>query len=221
MDEQPRLFNGFQLAEKGAVGTWVPEEQNTPAWKIFNKRFKCRVPFLHTMSVDYIENFGIPTSGDERFDQEIKNELSDRMLTIVEMVNYFSSGVNVEVDKISDTKEIYELISDHLTAWKDRLSASFHTRNAPIEDLIKMDEFATAVYKYARPQFTTSIVESILSRKMSEAMPFNRQNILAPMKKESIGENGDAPAETEEPKRASMADSFKTFGRTNSAKGWR
>jgi hypothetical protein len=108
-----------------------------------------------------------------------------------------------------DTKEIYERISDHLNLWKQKLENSFHVKDAPIDDLLLLDKFANVVYKYAAPQFTTEMVDSLIARRMSSAMKFNRQNILSPLKNKVINPiDGTTTEESKIPERVSMSDSF-------------
>jgi hypothetical protein len=198
-------------------GTWVPPEQQDTRWCIWNLKFRCRVPFIQTMSVDYMQHFGMPTVGDSRYahyDKEMANEPITTMLSINQMVEYFRKGVTVAVCRHADTKVIYEHISNHLRAWKDKLEVGFNIRSAPIEDLILLDKFANAVYRHAAPYFTAAYVDSILARKMSESLRVTRQNVLSrppavkkinadPEKSEHEDEKDDGL-----PKRESMAETF-------------
>lgn len=161
------------------MSTWVPEEQRDTSWYLFHKKFRCRVSNIKTMSMDYVKTFGMPTVGDPVHDTQMANELVDRMLSINQMLEYHREGVDILVCKYSDTKEIYERISDHLSAWKRTLETSYSTRGAPIEDLIELDKFANVVYKHAKFQFTQEYVDSILARSMGNHMRVNRSNIMA------------------------------------------
>jgi hypothetical protein len=191
------------------MATWVPEKDRTTAWWIFSRLFMCRVTNIQSMSVEYIEKFGMPASGYEQYDKETANELVTRMLSINDMVEYFRNGVTVHVVNFKDTKEIYERISDHLNLWKQKLENSFHVKDAPIDDLLLLDKFANVVYKYAAPQFTTEMVDSLIARRMSSAMKFNRQNILSPLKNKVINPiDGTTTEESKIPERVSMSDSF-------------
>ena len=148
----------------GSQGTWIPVNQRTTAWWIFNHLFMCRVSNIQTMSVEYIKQFGMPSSGVQQYDKETANELIIRPLSISQMADFYKNGVTVHVINIADTKEIYERITDHLNFWKERISISYHIKDAPVDDLLLLDKLANVVYVHAVPQFTTEIVDSILAR---------------------------------------------------------
>lgn len=187
----------------------TPEIDRDGAWHIFHDKFLCLVSNIESMSVDYIKAFGMPTCGDPTKDRQTAHELVSRMLTINEMVEYFKKGTTVRVHNVKDTKIIYQHISDHLAAWRSKLNDGFHTRGAPIDDLLVLDKLATVVYAYAQPLFTTQYVESVMARQMVGIMRFNRDNILAPPKVESTTVNGVVEEMVEDrPQRVSMADVF-------------
>jgi len=191
-------------------GTWIDPQFRDSAWWLWHKLFMCRVSNLKTMSVDYVKIFGMPASGVTEHDKETANELVIRMLSINQMVEFFRQNITVHVVNYRDTKEIYERISDHLNAWKEKLATGINVRNAPIDDLLLLDQFSNAIYKYAAPQFTTAIVDSILARRISGTLRVNRENVLAPMKPKTINpvSGEEVPVEDKRPERISMAESF-------------
>ena len=188
------------------VPTWLPESERDSSYYIFVPLFKCQVSNIQTMSIDYLQLHGMPSCGDTRLDKETANELITRMLPISEMVKFFNKGVLVQVSNYQDTVKIYEYISNHLNFWKQELTVSLNTRGAPIEDLMMIDKFANAVYQHAKYQFDDVVVDSIIARRMSSVMSFNRENIIKHMyTPEAATINGE---EEEQPERASMADVF-------------
>lgn len=199
------------------MSTWVPESKRTPAWALFNTKFHCRVSNIQSMSIDYMQEVGLPAIGDRRYDQEMANELIDRMLTINEMVEFHKKGVTVRVVKYDDTKKIYELISNHLIAWKNQLENGANTRGAPIDDLILLDQFANVVYKHAKYQFTTDMVDSILARQMSSRVRGSRTNLLRSATKNVVVDDKNQVVEVPKyPERQSLDAAFKQYHRGGS-----
>lgn len=199
------------------MATWIPESQRDTRWYIWNKLFRCRVPNIQTMSVEYIQQYGMPVSGDPRHDKETADELVMRMLSINQMVEMYKNGVTVSVCRAEDTKEIYDHIVKHLTAWKDRLEYSLNVRGAPLDDLVLLDTFASAVYKHARHHFDRSYVESYLSRLAGGSLRVTRDRIMKPFepgvrvinaRQEVPGEPAAEPAAPKLPEHESMSDVF-------------
>lgn len=192
------------------MATWIPPEQRDSRWWIWNKLFRCRVSNIQSMSVDYLKQFGMPTSGDARYDKETAHEQVIRMLSINQMVEYFRSGITVGVCDVKDTKEIYEIIVRHLEAWKQKLHFELNVRAAPVDDLVLLDDFASAVYKHARHHFTRQYVSSLLAQRMSTTLRVTRDRIMKPLEPQVLTING-VPAKEEEkkyPEHESMSDVF-------------
>ena len=191
--------------------TWLPESERDSSYYIFRQLFQCRVPYLQTFSTDYINLYGFPASGDSRLDSETANELIVTMITINQMVEYYNTGITVHVVDYKDTKKIYEYISNHLNAWKFKLENSFHIKDAPIDELILLDKFASVVYPHAVTIMNSNYIDSLLANRVASVLTHSRENILAPI----------APTVTtinpiiEENTRTSMADSFRNLSSTN------
>jgi hypothetical protein len=205
-----------QPVQRPTASTWLPPEKRDTAWYLFHKLFLCRVQAIQTVSIEAMREYGTPTSGDPDFDKQMQNERVDRALSIAQMVEYWEAGVTIGIADQKDTKVIYELISDHLNAWKNKLENELNIRHAPIDDLVKLDNFANAVYRHAKYQFGTEYVESILHRKLSGAMRVPRDQLLKPVAQVTTinAESSPEPDEKTYPERVSMADAF-TRGRLN------
>ena len=187
---------------------WVPENERDTRWPLWNRLFLCRVPFMQTMSKDYIRIHGVPMTGHVESDRSTHNELVQRMLSINQMVEFFKRGVTIAVVRAEETKEIYDYISAHLQAWRRELEVSLDVRNAPLEDLKWLDKLAASVYIHAQHYFTEEIVESILARRISGTMRVTRSTILGagPSKANRINAIQEEEKPFEPKKHPSMAD---------------
>lgn len=193
---------------------YVPPEQQNTVWKIWNLRYHCRIPYIHTMSVDYLRHFGMPSVGIPEYDKEIANELIDTMLTIDKMVEYFKKGVTIRVVNKAKTKEIYEIIREHLVLWHDRMRYSLNNSGAPIDDLIDLDNLANALYPHAKKFFTKEITDSLLVRNMQSVLPLSREGLFKAPKTV----NPEEATPVEEDRHDSMADTFASFRRNDPTK---
>ncbi len=205
---------------------WVPPEQRDTGWFLFNQLFHCRVQRIQTISIDEMKEYGTPTSGDPDFDAQMRNERIDRMLTINAMMDYWDEGITIGVADPADTKKIYELISNHLIAWKHHLSVEVNVRGAPLDDLLKLDAFASTVHKHAKFHFTQDYVDSLLGRRIEE-IKHSRDNVMKPYSEnditristdgkthEEIQTEAEKKLQEQYPDRVSLSDAF-TRGQRN------
>lgn len=216
--------------------SYVPEDQRTTAWYLFNKRFQVRIPDQATRSLEEIKQFGVPTTGDPVIDREMSKDWGMRYLCIAEMEDIFNRGYDVKVLRYSETKVIYELISNHLLEFRRFFETVMNNRvpDETIEELIRLDKFAAAVYEPAKHLFTREIAQSILGRHLQERRQstflsksmFNKH--VTPAGTETTNENKTmAPGDVEgkptsdAPERVSMVSMFQRQRTTIGGNSWR
>lgn len=138
-----------------------PQDPITATGKpIWEALFMASVPFKDTMSDDYIRLFGMPTVGDPVIDRDMHNQPIYTYMTINKMVEYFRAGINVKIQKHSDTKRIYDIISRYINCWKEQLDHGINIGGAPIDDLILLDRFASVVFEHAVQHLTYEYLNS-------------------------------------------------------------
>lgn len=116
---------------------------------IFDRRFKCLVPQLDTTSKEYLKLFGMPTVGDRGIDREMANQLITTYKTISEMALLFRDGVIVRIPNMQDCETIYKYVEYHLSRWANTVSNSVNKGIMPVDDLVTLDQFASAIYPHA------------------------------------------------------------------------
>ena len=158
---------------------WIPKEQRGTEWYLFNSLFKCRVPFQQSRSIENIKHYGTPSSGDMSRDKETASELVMRMLTIDQMLTYYKNGVPITVVDRKDTKAIYDIIHNHLLAWKNIFHNSLNPGDTQLlQDLVDLDAFANVVYAHAKFEMTKEFVDSVLAKRLGGAMRVTRGNLF-------------------------------------------
>jgi hypothetical protein len=130
------------------------------------------------MSADYIRHFGMPTTGDKALDADLSRQDLTTWLPISKMAEYFDKGVTVKLIKREDVKDIYNIVTLHLGKWKRHLETSYNLNEAPLDDLIVLDKFATAVYNEAKYDFEDGVVTSEFLQHMSSAVRLNKKNFF-------------------------------------------
>ncbi len=138
------------------------------------------------------------------------------MMTISQMADYFKEGVPIRIPSESDVKEIYEHISEHIYAWKFRLERGINIGDAPIDDLITLDQFANTVYSHAKYHFTPDMFGGAFAKHMSGIQRVNASNFFnaSALKNLNIPTSVDGVTrinaiEDEIPDRESLSDLFK------------
>lgn len=191
------------------------DDTTVPLWEWY---FKVRVPTLQNRSIAEMKLFGTHVSGVKEMDNDLQNQWTTTMATVAQMVELYQRGIAVKVILEKDTKQIYEFISDHINAWRQQLERGINIGNAPIDDLIAMDEFANLVYENAKYQFTRETADSFISRHLTSIHRFNGNNFLNPSALANLNSPpGGFPGvthinqdpEDEIPDRESLGDFFK------------
>lgn len=195
-------------------------------WYLFNRRFMCRVPPLALRTIDDIKMFGTPTTGNPILDKEMEQEWALRMLNIAEMEDCFHRGYNVRLVKYSDSKTIYELIIDHLVEWRNFFDVATNNRvpDETIDELIRLDKFATAVYVPARHLFTEETASSVFGRyrqARKAASLLSRGMFAKQAEKDAENEIGEDGKKKGKPDRTSMAGIFSRHRASTAASHWR
>lgn len=116
---------------------------------IFDRKYEVRIKKIDNMSVEEIEFYGMYSTGDKEYDNELNNEIITRWMSINEMVEYFKRGKPFSIVDPKYTQEIYDVVHQYLLHWKDRLQNSLNIGNAPIDDLIALDSMASSLHGYA------------------------------------------------------------------------
>lgn len=192
---------------------------------IFDYLFECKVPNLETMSVDYIRHFGTPTTGYQELDRQLSNELIHTYLPISTMTEHFKNGVRIYIPNYEDIKFMYDCISNHLNLWKKRMENAINVGEAPIEDLIALDQFANAVYDKAKFQMSADIIDSLFIRHLSSNSQINRGGLFkdSPKLANPFTDKTDGIVtinkDKKYPERTSLTDLFKD--RIVGTKSWR
>lgn len=198
------------MLQRPPTPPWVPDDQRDTRYWIFFELYLCRIPFIQMLSVEEIEQFGMPTSGHRESDYGTTNEMRQIMIPISDMANYYDRGCEISLVHYNDAERVYRRITDHLVAWKEHLANSLNIGDAPIEDLKLLDRLANAVYAHAKFQFTDEIIEGLVNR-MSGTRTASLTSMLSSLGRATpkyVHPQSEDEIEAMYPKRKSMADFF-------------
>lgn len=156
--------------------TYIPPENRDTRYDLWHVRYDVVVPFIRTLSIEQLEEDGLPTSGDKHHDHAMMWEPKRIAIPIEKMVDMRRDGVNISLVNRTDAIKIYQAITRHLSAWKEYIEHSFHTIDPPTDDLLALDEFATLVYDHAKLMFNPSFVQKHL--KINNSTAVGRRAVL-------------------------------------------
>lgn len=166
------------LFEREAMPYIHPKNRDTryPLWFV---RYQCRVPYIQTLSIEDLEQNGLPTSGDAHHDHAMQWEPRLISIPIHRMADLWHSGANIALVNRKDAPKIYEAISAHLFAWRHHIEHSYHPVAPPADDLLVLDQFANIVYEHAKFAYDPKFVETHF--KMASRNTVSRRAMLTTM----------------------------------------
>lgn len=101
-------------------------------------------------------------------EQLASEEMVTRQHTVVELIQYHERGAAIILTNPKDAVTIYRDLRDHLVQMREKVRYNVNHRQAPLEDLRAMDEFARVVYRIARQYETGVPTQGNLSRRMDD-----------------------------------------------------
>lgn len=187
---------------------------------IWDRSFRCLVSQKQTTSEDYYRIFGQRSTGSKKHDKAIPDQYVDTYISIAKMIEYFNQGVTIQVYNYDDTKTIYEIIERHLRRWKNQFAYGINIGDAPVQDLIAMDEFANKIYDKAKYLIKPDIINSLAVQQMTSLSSLSRSSFYKSVQDHKEKTNPNPTREEKEeryPERDPIAPVFKSnvagFGR--------
>jgi hypothetical protein len=178
--------------------------------KLWNHLYRVRVPYLQSRTIEDIQEKGTVISGITEYDRDIQNQWMTTYLSISQMADYFKEGVPIRVCNVQDTKDIYESISLHISAWKSQLEKGMNIGDAPIEDLVLLDKLANTVYAEAKYQIAANVSNDIVAQQFQALQSVGINNFFRNNNTNPLNNTGSPDKEAHEIDRESLGDFFKS-----------
>jgi hypothetical protein len=157
--------------------------------KLWDYFYRIRIPVIASTSLEDLRKFGTRITGIKAIDSTAHSQTFVRYASIADMLKFYKEGVPVRLVDPGDAKVIYEDISLHIHSWKTRLERGINIGEAPIDDLITMDQFASTVYEHAKLQFSGEYLDSIIGKQLQDHSPIGPTTFFDPAKLAKKGEN--------------------------------
>lgn len=154
-------------------------ESDTPAWKVFNYRFLCKVQGIH-MPDNFSPEFTYRSSEDHHYDYHHAQKFQDARLTIAEMAEIYDANGDLDICNPSVALEkIYNIVCDHILDSVEFNGLRINGNSIPVDDLKKLDRFAFAVFPKARSWLSVNREQSNFADFMAEFSIFERPEMQA------------------------------------------
>lgn len=156
-------MTNFVIPKKDRVPWSSDTRKHSAAFKLFHYPFRFRISKLHITDLNALQQFGHVTTGNPETDRILASEEVLIQRTIADMTEFHRHGNGFRLYDPRDGVKIYEIIYQHLRDWRHELESNHLKRQAPIDDLRALDEFAKDVYRLARGYISYQPAEGTLS----------------------------------------------------------
>lgn len=148
---------------------------------LFEHLFPIRMKFFDAIDENYIRRNGIRESDDPMFAGLAVNQIIVSEYSINMMFEAWKRGSTVRVINYDDTAVIYDIIHYHLTsAYEFTQKIKNGVKPELIEDLIRLDQFASVVYSKAANVYSEQQKMSLQRIIAPSLDAFIKPGILAP-----------------------------------------
>lgn len=145
--------------------------QSQYAERIWEDLYAVYVPDFVTMNRDYIRKFGVPSSGHKEVDRMMSTNLSYVKIPIIKILEYYDSGVEVQIPSRVDMIAIHKHIEGYLGEWKDHIKYDINLNRGEHKSLLlALEKLSRLIFGKAQPK---EVMEQVLTPKQ-----FGLANVL-------------------------------------------
>lgn len=129
------------------IGYISNDEMRSNTYQLFHRPFRVKMAYIDLMDTKEIQDYGYVSSGDPDDDICNGNERIDVYFTIPKLLEFFKEQVPFYLVNKSEEHIMYEMITTHLTQWRQYAQTTFLTKSIPMEDLVDLSEMAKLIYQ--------------------------------------------------------------------------
>lgn len=155
------------------------ELDTSAAFKLYHYYYMSIVPQSTMYNDNDLIYYGLPTSGDKKFDQAMAEADSFQTLTPAEMAYLVANGTKLTLSDPYDAARIYRIIGQHFENWRDALELRTNHIPPPIQGLYEFNKFAHLLIEIAKPH---GLIEVYGYRKQRNARAYSDEDAVPDMK---------------------------------------
>lgn len=113
---------------------------------IFHTTYLYAIPGYYRYSKEYNQKVGHLSTGSRQEDQRAMNEYVNIGGSIADILKLYEQGADIKFQNArEDLVTIYEVITAHLSFWADYVNNDPNVKDAPLESLYLMSDFAKTI----------------------------------------------------------------------------
>jgi hypothetical protein len=112
---------------------------------IFHQTYLYAIPGYYRYSKEYNEKVGHLHTGSKKMDQAAMAEYVNIGGTIADILKLYEQGADIKFLHPEDIVTIYEVLVAHLGMWADHVNHDPNVKDAPLESLYLMSDFAKTI----------------------------------------------------------------------------
>lgn len=137
--------------------------QSVHAGRIWDDLYTVLIPDFLTRNTDYIRKFGVPSSGDKKVDAMMGNNLTLVKIPIIKILEYFDTGMEVQIPNRSDMLAIHKNIELYLDEWRAHIRFDINSSASQHKQLIlNLEKLSKLIYDKANGK---EVITSLFSLK--------------------------------------------------------
>lgn len=122
-----------------------------PVCYIFDIMFECKARLVDLTPDEDLKDYGHYSTGMQMMDDANMVQMVPCYLSIQQIATHMAKGFVISFVHPTDVLKMYEFTQNFLMQWASQLgNQSLNAAKAPIDDLLKLDNFCTAIYDQAK-----------------------------------------------------------------------
>lgn len=119
---------------------------------IWDKIYSVYIPDYLTLNADYIKIFGTHVTGDKGIDNMLSTALTHVMIPVIQIVEYFDNGIEIQIPSREDMLQIYKDIELYLGEWKYYVQHDINLDVREYKELLtSLEKLSKHIYDKAKP----------------------------------------------------------------------
>lgn len=120
---------------------------------IWDKLYTVLIPDNLTQQPEYIKRFGVRSTGNKKFDSILSNSFTTVMIPIIQILDYFEEGYEIQIPSREDMIQIHKDIEAYLLEWKEHLKYDINLSvNQNKQLILSLEKLSKNLYNKAKPR---------------------------------------------------------------------